>query len=147
MAELPAHEIRQSEHKWMVWILIINWPVPNIWHKVDTHIGVCTLCHIFGTGQLDIRLQIYTLFEITPGAMNYTPIYSKKLFVGVQNVSSYKTSSLIKFLHIQNFSTFKISLHDKKFSTDNVRCVRDKYQISSMCSLPRSARLGWQWAK
>ena len=54
-----------------------------------------------------------TLFEITTGARNYTPIYSKMWFFCVRNVSSYKISKHVKFLNIQNLFTFKSSLHLK----------------------------------
>ena len=51
------------------------------------------------------------------------------------NFSTSKMSPHVKFLHIQNFSTSKMSPHleflhmTRKFSTDNVRGVRDKYQV------------------
>ena len=33
------------------------------------------------------------------------------------------------FHHVLNFSISEISPHDKKFSTDNVRGIRDKYEV------------------
>ena len=57
------------------------------------------------------------------------------------NFSTSKMSPHVKFLHIQNFSTSKMSPHleflhmTRKFSTDNVRGVRDKYQV---CLVPQT---------
>ena len=64
------------------------------------------------------------------------------------NFSTSKMSPHVKFLHIQNFSTSKMSPHleflhmTRKFSTDNVRGVRDKYQV---CNQTRSHLMASCW--
>ena len=98
MAELTAHDIKQSEHKKMVWILISNWPVQNISHNFLI--------------QSRYSLLRYFVWNHTWCKELFTYLSHNVIFV-VQNVSVYKTSTHIKFLHIQNFSTSESSPHLK----------------------------------
>ena len=67
------------------------------------------------------------------------------------NFSTSKMCPNVKFLHIQNFSTSKISPHleflhmTRKFSMDNIRGVRDKYQVWEWRG--KQSMMKWNWKK